>query len=56
LTILHCQRKWQRVDLLQRALIEMRVDVEVRDLKHLTNIIAALRVDPAIASVERVRG
>ena len=35
---------------------EMRVDVEVRDLKHLTNIVAALRVDPAIASVERVRG
>ena len=28
LTILHCQRKWQRVDLLQRALIEMRVDLE----------------------------
>ena len=35
---------------------EMRVDVEVRDLKHLTNIIAALRIDPAIASVERLRG
>ena len=35
---------------------EMRVDVEVRDLQHLTNIIAALRIDPAIASVERLRG
>ncbi len=35
---------------------EMRVDVEVADLKHLTNIIAALRIDPAIASVERLRG
>ncbi|MSP21287.1 MAG: bifunctional (p)ppGpp synthetase/guanosine-3',5'-bis(diphosphate) 3'-pyrophosphohydrolase [Alphaproteobacteria bacterium] len=35
---------------------DMRVDVEVADLKHLTNIIAALRIDPAIASVERLRG
>ena len=35
---------------------EMRVDIEVKDLKHLTNIIAALRIDPAIVSVERVRG
>ncbi len=35
---------------------EMRVDVEVRDLQHLTNIIAALRIDPAISSVERLRG
>jgi len=34
---------------------EMQVDIEVRDAKHLTNIVAALRVDPAIASVERVR-
>jgi GTP diphosphokinase / guanosine-3',5'-bis(diphosphate) 3'-diphosphatase len=35
---------------------EMIVDVEVRDIKHLTNIIAALRADPAITSVERARG
>ena len=35
---------------------EMRVDIEVRDAKHLSNIVAALRLDPAIASVERVRG
>ncbi len=35
---------------------EMMVDVEVRDLKHLTNIIAALRAAPAINSVERARG
>ena len=35
---------------------EMIVDIEVRDLKHLTNIIAALRADPAISSVERARG
>ena len=35
---------------------EMLVDVEVRDVKHLTHIIAALRAEPAINSVERSRG
>ncbi len=35
---------------------EMLVDVEVSDLKHLTNIIAALRASPVISSVERRRG
>ncbi|MBE7638329.1 RelA/SpoT family protein [Sneathiella sp. P13V-1] len=35
---------------------EMRVDIEVRDVKHLTNIIAALRADPVISSVERAGG
>ena len=35
---------------------EFLVDIEVRDLKHLTEIIAGLRAEPAIASVERVRG
>ncbi len=35
---------------------EMLVDIEVQDVKHLTNIIAALRADPAISSVERARG
>jgi len=35
---------------------EMRVDVEVRDLSHLTHIIAALRIDPAISSVDRIKG
>ncbi|WP_374382893.1 bifunctional (p)ppGpp synthetase/guanosine-3',5'-bis(diphosphate) 3'-pyrophosphohydrolase [Dongia sp.] len=35
---------------------EIIVDVEVADLKHLTNIIAALRATPAINSVERARG
>jgi len=34
---------------------EVIVDVEVRDVKHLTNIIAALRAAPAISSVERAR-
>jgi len=35
---------------------EMLVDIEVQDLKHLTNIMAALRASPAINSVERARG
>jgi GTP pyrophosphokinase len=34
---------------------EMLLDIEVRDVKHLTNIIAALRATPAINSVERAR-
>jgi GTP pyrophosphokinase len=34
---------------------EFLVDVEVQDVKHLTNIIAALRASPAISSVERTR-
>ena len=34
---------------------EMLVDVEVQDVKHLSNIIAALRATPVIASVERAR-
>ena len=35
---------------------EMLIDVEVADLKQLTNIIAALRAAPVITSVERARG
>ncbi len=35
---------------------EIMVDVEVKNLRHLTNIIAALRATPAINSVERARG
>jgi len=35
---------------------EMLIDVEVSDVKHLTDIIAALRATPVIASVERARG
>jgi len=34
---------------------EMMVDIEVRDVKHLTNIMAALRATPEINSVERAR-
>jgi len=35
---------------------EMLIDVQVHDVKHLSNIIAALRATPAITSVERARG
>ncbi|MDG2244069.1 MAG: bifunctional (p)ppGpp synthetase/guanosine-3',5'-bis(diphosphate) 3'-pyrophosphohydrolase [Rhodospirillaceae bacterium] len=35
---------------------EMELDIEVTSVKHLTNIIAALRASPAINSVERARG
>ena len=34
---------------------EMNVDVEVGDVRHLTNIIAALRATPVITSVDRAR-
>jgi guanosine-3',5'-bis(diphosphate) 3'-pyrophosphohydrolase len=34
---------------------EMIVDIEVRDVRHLTNIIAVLRATPSISSVERAR-
>ena len=36
--------------------VEMMIDIEVRDVKHLTTIVAALRANPAISSVERARG
>ena len=35
---------------------DMLVDVEVRDLKHLTEIIAALRATPVVNAIERARG
>jgi len=35
---------------------DMLIDVEVRDVKHLTDVIAALRATPAINSVERAKG
>ncbi len=35
---------------------EMQVDIEVSNVAHLTNIIAGLRADPAVGSVERARG
>jgi len=35
---------------------ELLIDVEVRDTQHLMNIIAALRANSAVSSVERTRG
>ncbi|MDP6788303.1 MAG: bifunctional (p)ppGpp synthetase/guanosine-3',5'-bis(diphosphate) 3'-pyrophosphohydrolase [Rhodospirillales bacterium] len=35
---------------------EIMLDIEVRDVRHLTDIIAALRATPVINSVERARG
>jgi len=35
---------------------DMRVDIEVQDARHLTNIIAALRAAPVVNSVDRARG
>jgi GTP diphosphokinase / guanosine-3',5'-bis(diphosphate) 3'-diphosphatase len=35
---------------------EMMLDIEVADVKHLTTIVAALRANPVINSVERARG
>ena len=35
---------------------EMVVDIEVRDVKHLTDISAALRASPQISSVKRIQG
>ena len=35
---------------------DLLIDVEVRDVKHLADIIAALRATPAINTVERARG
>ena len=35
---------------------DLIIDIEVRDVKHLTNIIAALRATPTINSIERARG
>src|SRR6202035_3281941 len=35
---------------------EIMIDIEVGDVKHLTNIVAALRATPVINSVERARG
>ncbi|PHQ71477.1 MAG: bifunctional (p)ppGpp synthetase/guanosine-3',5'-bis(diphosphate) 3'-pyrophosphohydrolase [Sneathiella sp.] len=35
---------------------EMLVDIQVQDVRHLTNIIAALRADPVVSSVDRATG
>jgi len=35
---------------------EILIDIEVRDAKHLANIIAALRMEPAVSSLDRLKG
>jgi len=37
-------------------LFEMVLDIEVSNIRHLTDIIAALRATPVVSSVERARG
>ena len=39
-----------------RQFFDLLIDIEVQDVKHLTDIIAALRATPVINSVERARG
>lgn len=39
-----------------RDFFEMLIDIEVSNVRHLSNIIASLRAHPAITSVERARG
>ena len=39
-----------------RDFFEMIIDIEVQSVKHLTNIIAALRATPVINAVDRARG
>jgi guanosine-3',5'-bis(diphosphate) 3'-pyrophosphohydrolase len=39
-----------------RDFFDMLIDVEVKDVKHLTEVIAALRASPAVNSVDRARG
>jgi GTP pyrophosphokinase len=40
----------------QAEFFEMLIDVEVRDLRHLSNVIAGLRAASGIHQVERARG
>ncbi len=35
---------------------DMLIDIEVRDVKHLTDIIAALRASPSVNSIDRAKG
>ena len=35
---------------------EIIIDIEVRDSNHLQNIIAALRLEPEVSSLERLKG
>jgi len=35
---------------------ELMIDIEVKDARHMSNIMAALRATPVVASVDRTRG
>jgi len=39
-----------------RDFFDILIDVEVKDVKHLTDVIAALRASPAVNSVDRAKG
>ncbi|HAJ47442.1 MAG TPA: bifunctional (p)ppGpp synthetase/guanosine-3',5'-bis(diphosphate) 3'-pyrophosphohydrolase [Alphaproteobacteria bacterium] len=39
-----------------QLMFEMEVDVEVRDARHMTNIVTGLRASPMVANADRVRG
>ena len=40
----------------QQDFFDMEIDVEVADARHATQIIAALRANPSVDTVERARG
>ena len=40
----------------EQDFFDMVIDVEVKNVEHLSEVIAALRADTAILSVERTRG
>ena len=40
----------------QQDFFDVMVDVEVEDAKHATTIVAALRANPSVDAVDRVRG
>jgi len=40
----------------QQDFFEVVLDVEVRDLRHLSNVIAGLRAASGVTQVERARG
>jgi GTP pyrophosphokinase/guanosine-3',5'-bis(diphosphate) 3'-pyrophosphohydrolase len=40
----------------QQDFFDVEIDVEVEDARHATMIMAALRANPSVESVERARG
>ena len=58
ITIAKQDAKIQSLKFLHRAsdFTELRVDLEVRDLRHLSGVIATLRATTGIDQVERAKG